>query len=184
MMRGSGLRPFSVSCTVVQLPKHLSISASAPTFCSQLIRFCHSSAQNSPVAFISLQGKKLRLYVGSHSPGCSQIPLPPTSSHQQACAVQAAWNSLPLLGPARCSVVRVFHPGLPLPAPSFPSAQVTHSLPSSGLFRNGTLSVMPYLDTSSPPVSIAFLHFILIWSSYHLLIYYISLLILFLLLPH
>ena len=65
----------------------VSIPASAPVYCSQLSRSCHSSAQNSPVASISLQGKAKALYGPPHPQALgaptSQIPSLPTSNPQR-----------------------------------------------------------------------------------------------------
>ena len=72
----------------------VSVPASAPVYCSQLSRSCHSSAQNSPVASISLQGKAKALYGPSPSPSsrCSDVPdtissyfQPPTHAHTHTC---------------------------------------------------------------------------------------------------
>ena len=67
----------------------VSVPASAPVYCSQLSRSCHSSAQNSPVASISLQGKAKALYGTPPHPHqqalgalTSQIPSLPTSNPQ------------------------------------------------------------------------------------------------------
>ena len=127
----------------------VSVPASAPVYCSQLSRSCHSSAQNSPVASISLQGKAKALYGPSPSPSsrCSDVPdtissyfQPPTHAHTHTCALththtaQAAWNSPLLLEPAGHLAVTAFTLHLLLSVMSIPDTCMAHTFPSSGLF--------------------------------------------------
>ena len=127
----------------------VSVPASAPVYCSQLSRSCHSSAQNSPVASISLQGKAKALYGPSPSPSsrCSDVPdtissyfQPPTHAHTHTSArththtAQAAWNSPLLLEPAGHLAVTAFTLHLLLSVMSIPDTCMAHTFPSSGLF--------------------------------------------------
>ena len=127
----------------------VSVPASAPVYCSQLSRSCHSSAQNSPVASISLQGKAKALYGPSPSPSsrCSDVPdtissyfQPPTHAHTHTCAcahthtAQAAWNSPLLLEPAGHLAVTAFTLHLLLSVMCIPDTCMAHTFPSSGLF--------------------------------------------------
>ena len=114
----------------------VSVPASAPVYCSQLSRSCHSSAQNSPVASISLQGKAKALYGPSPSPSsrCSDVPdtissyfQPPTHAHTHThmCAHTHTHThthtQLRLHGTAHSS----WNP---------PDTCMAHTFPSSGLF--------------------------------------------------
>ena len=133
----------------------VSVPASAPVYCSQLSRSCHSSAQNSPVASISLQGKAKALYGPSPSPSsrCSDVPdtissyfQPPTHAHTHTCThthacarahthtAQAAWNSPLLLEPAGHLAVTAFTLHLLFSVMSIPDTCMAHTSPSSGLF--------------------------------------------------
>lgn len=148
---------------VLSLPQccmasRLSASASSPAFRSQL---SHSSAQNSPVASISLQGKAKAL----HGPPKLWVLWPPGPPRphlrpQRAHTDQAACNSLLLLEPARSFAVRASDLALPLPVMYFTHTCMAHAFTSSGLFLNVTFSVMTYLNTIFPhsPDSFSLLH--------------------------
>lgn len=156
----------------------VSVPASAPVYCSQLSRSCHSSAQNSPVASISLQGKAKALYGPSPSPSsrCSDVPdtisLPissPQRMHIHTHARAHTHTQLRLHGTAHSS----WNPPdtlLSQPSPficcfllcaSQTLAWLTLFLPQV-FSSNVAFSVMPYLNTLFPnsPNSLSSLHFI------------------------
>ena len=153
----------------------VSVPASAPVYCSQLSRSCHSSAQNSPVASISLQGKAKALYGTPPTPTNKLWVLWPPRYHlfllptPNACThthmhtrTYGHTHICPLLlEPAGRFAVTAAALHLLLSIMSFPDTCMAHIFPSSGLFLNVAFSVMPYLNTLSPTVPIPYLLFIL-----------------------
>ena len=143
----------------------VSVPASAPVYCSQLSRSCHSSAQNSPVASISLQGKAKALYGPSPSPSsrCSDVPdtissyfQPPTHAHTHTHMCAHTHTHTHTHTHSSGCMEQPTPPGTRQTL-----AWLTLFLPQVFSF-NVAFSVMPYLNTLFPnsPNSLSSLHFI------------------------